>query len=53
MRPKIQTFDELVTQNKEELMQDQKSISQIETRLEKKQTKLVQAKQKRILINLG
>ncbi|MGY0692213.1 FbpB family small basic protein [Virgibacillus sp. FSP13] len=49
MRPKIQTFEQLVKQNRQELMQDEKSLNQIEKRLEKKQVKLVSAKQKRLL----
>ncbi|GGB53453.1 FbpB family small basic protein [Virgibacillus dakarensis] len=51
MRPKSQTFEQLVKQNRQELLQDQKSINQIEMRLEKKQAKLVLAKQKALSNN--
>jgi hypothetical protein len=37
MRPKSLNFEQLVQQNKQELMEDEKSISRIEMRLEKKQ----------------
>ncbi|GAA0446819.1 MAG: FbpB family small basic protein [Bacillota bacterium] len=47
MRPKTLNFEQLVKQNKQELLDDKKSISQIETRLEMKQMKLVQNKRKK------
>ncbi|WP_164217895.1 FbpB family small basic protein [Virgibacillus sp. YIM 98842] len=37
MRPKTLNFEQLVQQNKQELMRDEKSISNIEMRLEKRQ----------------
>jgi hypothetical protein len=37
MRPKTLNFEQLVQQNKQELMRDEKSISSIEMRLEKRQ----------------
>ncbi|MFA1818735.1 FbpB family small basic protein [Virgibacillus oceani] len=37
MRPKTLNFEQLVQQNKQELLEDEKSISKIEMRLEKKQ----------------
>ncbi|MEW9677493.1 FbpB family small basic protein [Lentibacillus sp. L22] len=46
MRPKTQNFEQLVSQNKQELLQDEKRLDQIELRLEKKQAQLVLAKQK-------
>lgn len=36
MRPKYQSFEELVKQNKQELLEDDKELRQIELRLEKK-----------------
>lgn len=39
MRPKYQRFEELVKQNKQELLEDEKQLKQIEIRLEKKQEK--------------
>ncbi|WP_077325873.1 FbpB family small basic protein [Virgibacillus siamensis] len=39
MRPKYQSFDELVKQNKKELLEDEKQLQQIELRLEKKREK--------------
>lgn len=46
MRPKTLRFEQLVNQNKQELLNDEKSISQIELRLEKKQEALVEQKRK-------
>ena len=37
MRPKTLNFEQLVQQNKQELMRDEKSISNIEMRVEKRQ----------------
>lgn len=37
MRPKSLNFDQLVQQNKNEILKDEKQISEIEQRLEKKQ----------------
>ncbi|WP_188454563.1 FbpB family small basic protein [Virgibacillus oceani] len=55
MRPKTQRFEQLVNQNRQELMQDEKRLMQIENRLEKKQTKLVAEKQNRYSLydNIG
>ncbi|TFJ94487.1 FbpB family small basic protein [Lentibacillus salicampi] len=39
MRPKYQNFEELVKQNKQELLEDEQKIKQIEQRLDKKATK--------------
>lgn len=36
MRPKTLSFEQLVKQNKQELLNDEESIQQIELRLEKK-----------------
>lgn len=46
MRPKTLRFEQLVNQNKQELLNDENSISQIELRLEKKQEALVEQKRK-------
>ncbi|WP_156288669.1 FbpB family small basic protein [Oceanobacillus salinisoli] len=45
MRPKPLKFEQLVQQNKQELLEDEKQIAQIELRLEKKQEELVKKKQ--------
>lgn len=50
MRPKTLNFEQLVNQNKQELLSDEQRISQIEMRLEKKQTDLVMKKRKGISI---
>lgn len=47
MRPKTQNFEELVNQYREELLTDEKKLSQIETRLENKQTKKEEKKPRR------
>ncbi|WP_087974809.1 FbpB family small basic protein [Oceanobacillus rekensis] len=36
MRPKLLNFEQLVNENKQELLNDEESISRIEMRLEKK-----------------
>ncbi|WP_083838367.1 FbpB family small basic protein [Lentibacillus jeotgali] len=36
MRPKHQNFEDLVKQNKQELLEDEQKIKQIEQRLDKK-----------------
>jgi hypothetical protein len=46
MRPKTLTFEQLVNENRQELLEDEKRISQIEIRLEKKQTALTDSKRK-------
>lgn len=46
MRPKNLNFEQLVNQNREELLADEKRINQIEIRLEKKQTNLTSTKHK-------
>ncbi|SFB35328.1 Fur-regulated basic protein B [Lentibacillus halodurans] len=38
MRPKYQSFEELVQQNKQELWEDEYKLNQIEQRLDKKVT---------------
>ncbi|GGK07950.1 hypothetical protein GCM10007063_33080 [Lentibacillus kapialis] len=45
MRTKRLKFEQLVQENKQELMSDEKQISQIELRLEKKQAAAVNDKQ--------
>lgn len=47
MRPKSLNFEQLVEQNKQELLDDDKSIQQIELRLEKKHKELLKSKHKR------
>lgn len=37
MRPRSLNFEQLVQQNKQELMEDEKIISKVEARLEKRQ----------------
>ncbi|WP_156290494.1 FbpB family small basic protein [Oceanobacillus salinisoli] len=41
MRPKTLNFEQLVKQNKQELLDDERSIQQIEMRLEKKHKDLL------------
>ncbi|WP_087973504.1 FbpB family small basic protein [Oceanobacillus rekensis] len=41
MRPKSLNFEQLVNDNRQELLNDEESISRIEMRLEKKQEALV------------
>lgn len=48
MRPKTLNFEQLVNQNKQELLSDEERVSQIEMRLEKKQAELVTEKRKGI-----
>lgn len=47
MRPKSLNFEQLVLQNKQELLNDEESITQIEQRLEKKQEEAALEKQKK------
>ncbi|MFD1039029.1 FbpB family small basic protein [Virgibacillus byunsanensis] len=47
MRPKFQSFEQLVKENKQELLQDEKSLQQIELRLEKKQSAMAVKNKKR------
>ncbi|MFB4169508.1 FbpB family small basic protein [Virgibacillus sp. JSM 102003] len=48
MRPiKYQNFEELVQQNKQELLRDENELEQIELRLEKKQSDIKPNKLKR------
>ncbi|RLL45173.1 FbpB family small basic protein [Oceanobacillus piezotolerans] len=46
MRPKTLNYEQLVKQNKQELMEDETSIRQIEMRLEKKHRDLMLNKRK-------
>lgn len=46
MRRKTLNFEQLVNQNRQELLEDEKKITQIEMRLEKKKTDLTNSKQK-------
>lgn len=47
MRPRLQTFEQLVNENKKELLQDEEKLSQIEIRLEKKQESKQKEKQQK------
>ncbi|ASK63655.1 FbpB family small basic protein [Virgibacillus phasianinus] len=47
MRPKTRNFEDLVKQYKQELLTDEKKLSQIEMRLENKQTQKEQKKPRR------
>lgn len=49
MRPKMLNFEQLVKQNKQELLNDEERITQIEARLEKRQEALVMAQQSKKL----
>ncbi|WP_084157550.1 FbpB family small basic protein [Oceanobacillus manasiensis] len=46
MRPKTLNFEQLFQQNKQELLDDEREISQIELRLEKRQSDKVLQKKK-------
>lgn len=46
MRPKIYNFDQLVNENKQALLADERKIDQIEMRLEQKQAELVSNKRR-------
>lgn len=48
MRPKMFNFEQLVQENRQALLEDEKRVKQIEMRLEKKQTDLVSNKRKDI-----
>ncbi|MFC2950274.1 FbpB family small basic protein [Virgibacillus sediminis] len=45
MRPKSLNFEQLVQQNKQELLENKKEITKIEMRLERRQEELVKEKQ--------
>jgi len=45
MRPKTLNFEQLVKQNKQELLNDEERITQIEVRLEKRQEAFVMNQQ--------
>ncbi|MFS0752008.1 FbpB family small basic protein [Oceanobacillus sp. 1P07AA] len=47
MRPKALDFEQLVIQNKQELLNDEESITQIELRLENKQEAIVLAERQK------
>ncbi|GLO65834.1 MULTISPECIES: FbpB family small basic protein [Oceanobacillus] len=47
MRPKALDFEQLVNQNKQELLNDEESITQIELRLENKQEAIVLAERQK------
>lgn len=47
MRPKSLNFEQLVQQNKRELLDDEKSLSQLEMRLDKKQADATEQNQER------
>jgi len=47
MRGKLLNYEQLVKENKQDLLEDESRIEQIELRLEKRQTKLVEDKRKR------
>ncbi|MBM7598762.1 hypothetical protein JOC34_001119 [Virgibacillus halotolerans] len=46
MRPKTLTFEQLVNENRQELLEDEKKISQIEMRLDKKRAALANSERK-------
>lgn len=48
MRPKSLNFEQLVKENRQELLNDEESITRIETRLEKKQEALVLKRRKEL-----
>ncbi|HLR80160.1 MAG TPA: FbpB family small basic protein [Bacillota bacterium] len=48
MRPKYQNFEELVKQNKQELLADEQKIRQIEQRIDKKAARQISDKVDRI-----
>ncbi|MDY0406035.1 FbpB family small basic protein [Virgibacillus sp. 179-BFC.A HS] len=48
MRLRKTRFEELVEQNKRELLQDKEQLTRLELRLEKKQTELVAQKRKQL-----
>ncbi|MFC4024265.1 FbpB family small basic protein [Oceanobacillus longus] len=48
MRPKSLNFEQLVKQNRQELLNDEESITQIELRLEKKQEAIALAQRKEL-----
>lgn len=47
MRPKTLNFEQLVKQNRQELLNDEESITQIEIRLERKQEAIMKSQQKK------
>jgi len=47
MRGKLLNYEQLVKENKRDLLEDESKVEQIELRLEKRQTKLVEDKRKR------
>ncbi|TQS75724.1 FbpB family small basic protein [Ornithinibacillus gellani] len=46
MRRRLSKYEQLVQQNKQDLLRDEKKIAQIELRLEKRQTDLVKKKRR-------
>lgn len=48
LRPKTLNYEQLVNENRQELLDDEKKITQIEMRLEKKQTDLTKAKRNKL-----
>jgi Fur-regulated basic protein B len=52
MRPKTLSFEQLVKQNKQELLEDENSISIIERKLEKRKMELVEKKQAKKEVNI-
>jgi len=47
MRPKTLRFEQLVRQNKQEILNDEHRMRQIEHRLEKKQEELIEKQRRR------
>lgn len=47
MRGRLLNYEQLVKENKQALLKDESKVEQIELRLEKRQTKLVEHKRKR------
>lgn len=52
MRPKTLSFEQLVKQNKQELLEDENSISRIERKLENRKMELVKKKQAKKEVNI-
>lgn len=48
MRPKTLRFEQLVHQNKQEILNDEKTLKMIEQRIEKKQEALVEQQRKEL-----
>jgi len=51
MRGRLLNYEQLVKENKQDLLEDESKVEQIELRLEKRQTKLVEDKRNRRAIS--